>query len=99
MNPEKIKKWIRIIAGWSLFLAIASAALYLLIYFKIIDDELKLRDHIDFIAGTIAGFIIFIGLWKLTSWGEGFGVKSLFLTLALEFGRNPVNGAAAANSI
>jgi hypothetical protein len=31
-------------------------------------------------------------------WG-GFGVKSLFLTLVLEFGRNPVNGTATPNPI
>jgi uncharacterized membrane protein (DUF2068 family) len=79
MESDRIRKWIRRIACWSLFLAIASAALYLLIYFKIIDDELKLRDHIDFIVGTIAGFIIFIGLWKLTSWGWKFTIISTAL--------------------
>jgi len=30
---------------------------------------------------------------------RGSGVKSLFLTLALEFGRNPVNGTATPNPI
>lgn len=74
MESERIKKWIRIIAGWSLFLAIDSAALYLLIYFKIVDDAFKLHDHIDFIVGTVAGLIIFIGLWKVTSWGWKFTI-------------------------
>mgnify|MGYP001587085901 CR=1 FL=1 len=79
MNPEKIKKWIRIIAGWSLFLAICGAFLYGLSYFKVVEEQLKTIDHFDFIVGTIAGFIIFIGLWKLTSWGWKFTIISTAL--------------------
>lgn len=79
MKPEKIKKWIRIIAGWSLFLAICSAILYGLSYFKVIEDQLKTSDHIDYILGTITGFIIFIGLWKITSWGWKFTIISTAL--------------------
>jgi hypothetical protein len=30
---------------------------------------------------------------------EEFGVKSLFLTFCLEFGRNPINGATTSNPI
>lgn len=79
MDSEKIKRWIRIIAGWSLFLTICGAILYGLSHFKVIEEQLKTSDHIDYIVGTFAGFIIFIGLWKLTSWGWKFTIISTTL--------------------
>ena len=79
MDTQKIRRWIRIIAAWSLLLTLAGAAFYILSYFEVIDDQPKTRDLIDFMIGTIGGLIIFVGLWKQTSWGWKFTIALTFL--------------------
>ncbi len=79
MDTQKISRWIKVIAAWSLFSALVSAAFYVLSYFKVIEDQLTASDHIDYLIGTIGGLIIFVGLWKQTAWGWKFTIISTFL--------------------
>lgn len=74
MASKQIKKWIRIIAAYSLLSTVTGVVFYALVQFRLIEEQLTTRDHIDFFIDTIAGLTIFVGLWKLTTWGWKFTI-------------------------
>lgn len=79
MDTQKIKRWIRVIAAWSLFSAIVSAVFYTLARFNFIEDEVTTSDHFDFIIGTFGGLLLFVGLWRQAAWGWKITITLTFL--------------------
>ena len=65
----KIKRWIRIIALWTLVSSLASICFYVLIQLNIIEEPLTGFDVFNFYFSTLAGLTIFIGLWLFEPWG------------------------------
>jgi len=65
----KIKRWIRIIALWTLVSSLANICFYVLIQLNIIEEPLTGFDVFNFYFSTLAGLTIFVGLWCFEPWG------------------------------
>jgi hypothetical protein len=65
----KIKKWIRIIALWTLVSSLFGICFYILIQLNIIEETLTRFDVFDLFFSILAGLILFIGLWHFEPWG------------------------------
>ena len=83
MEPDKIQRWLKIIALWSLFTAILGTFFYILIQVRIIDEKIKTFDLFEFYFNTIAGFMVFVGIWRFKSWGWKAAVLFIPVSWAL----------------
>lgn len=80
MEDAKIKRWVKIIAGWTLIGTIIGTIFYVLIYLSIVEEELTVIDKIDSYVIPFLGLSIFWGLWNFKSWGWKLIVISTPLT-------------------
>ena len=80
MEETGIKKWSKIIAGWTLLGTIIGSAFYILIYLSIIEEDLSVVDHIACYVSLVLGLTIFYGLWNIKSWSWRLTVIAIPLT-------------------
>jgi hypothetical protein len=80
MDRIKANKWIKIIAVFILVGTLLALIYHVLVLTGTIDDEFSLVDNITFVIDTVAGIIIFIGLWKQTSWGWKFTIFYMLIS-------------------
>jgi len=74
---EKEKKWLRIIAIWSLLTAALGFGFYLLVLFSDIEKTFTILEHVDVAVSTILNILICIGLWRSAGWGWKVAVISI----------------------
>ncbi len=68
-QQTKIKRWIRIIALWTLVGSLFGICFHILIQLNIIEEPLTRFEVFDFYFSTLAGLTIFVGLWRFEPWG------------------------------
>ncbi|MHC4216156.1 MAG: hypothetical protein ACYSWP_22610 [Planctomycetota bacterium] len=69
MEKDRIKKWIRIIAAFNLLITLVGIGFYILTVNGVIDETFTEFEVFDFYVSTLMGLVIFLGLWRLESWG------------------------------
>ena len=80
---KKIKRWIRIIALWTLVGLLFGICFHILIQLNIIEEPLTRFEVFDFYFSTLASLTIFVGLWCFEPWAWKAAVLLIPISWAL----------------
>jgi len=83
MESNRIHKWSKIIALWTLFVTLLGICFYVLIQIGVIEETLTPFDLFNLFFTSTAGIFIFVGLWLLCPWGWNSAVLLIPISWAL----------------
>lgn len=69
MEKDTIRRWIKTIAAFILLITVGGIVFYILSTNDIIDETITKLEVLDFYISTIVGLVMFLGLWRLETWG------------------------------